>query len=665
MYSKKYLCAAVLSTLLPLAAMAAAPVPAASATFAGKMEGNTALVTSAGTQVTGAPGWSVRRDGALTFFEAPEEGNRIVLVDTTAADANAAISAAWAQAGGKNAARKPDTVAPSTARFGWDERIIATYNIPDEEKAVAQAVALRKGSAWTVMLLEGTPAVLSKRGAAIGLMTSSLAPKGYMPENFAGKTPNKIDAARIAQFRDFLAQAIKDAGVPGAGFALLDGGKVVHAGGVGVRELGKPALVDANTMFMAASNTKGMSTLLLAKLADQGKLRWDQPVTQVYPAFKLGTDAVTAQVLIKHLVCACTGLPRQDMEWLFEFKDATALTSMKLLGTNSPTSGFGELFQYNNLMASAAGYIGGALAYPKMELGKAYDKAMEQHIFAPLGMRQTHFDMARALRGNHASPHATSLSEQVKVLSQDFNYSVVPHRPAGGVWTTAADFARYVQLEANEGKLPSGRQLVSKENLLARRAPQVASGKNASYGMGLFKEQVAGIDVVYHGGSLFGYKSNFYLLPESGIGAVILTNSDEGQRLLRPVLRRLMELVYDAAPEAAEDIKTSARRGAVARASMAKLNTSPSDPAIVAQLAERYSNPLLGEIRIRQQGGQTLMDIGEAQMSFATRKNASGNAMLVTDMPGFEGLELTLGKADGKRILTMNDAQHEYRFTEL
>lgn len=663
MFSKKYLCAAVLSTLLPFAAVAAAPV--ASATFAGKMEANTALVTSAGTQITGAPGWSVRRDGALIFFEAPEEGNRIVLFDTTAADANAAMSAAWARVGGKNARRQPTTVAPSTARFGWEERIIATYEIPDEEKAVAQAVAFRRGSAWTVMLLEGTPAVLSKRGAAVGLMTSSLAPNGYKPENFAGKTPNKLDAARIAQFREFLTQAILDAGVPGAGFALLDGGKVVHTGGVGVRERGKPALVDANTMFMAASNTKGMSTLLLAKLADQGKLRWDQPVTQLYPSFKLGTDAVTSQVLIKHLVCACTGLPRQDMEWLFEFKDATAQTSMKMLGTNSPTSGFGELFQYNNLMASAAGYVGGALANPKMELGKAYDKAMEQHIFAPLGMRQTHFDMARALRGNHASPHATNSSEQVKVLSQDFNYSVMPHRPAGGVWTTAADFARYVQLEANEGKLPSGKQLVSKENLLARRAPQVASGKNATYGMGLFKEQVSGVDVVYHGGSLFGYKSNFYLLPESGIGAVILTNSDEGQRLLRPVLRRLMELVYNATPEAAEDIKTSAKRGALARASMAKLNTSPADPAIVSQLAERYSNPLLGEIRIRSQGSQTMMDIGETQISFATRKNASGSAMLVTDMPGFEGLELTLGKADSKRILTMSDAQHEYRFTEL
>ncbi len=662
MFSKKLLCAAVLSTLLPLSALAAEA--AGSATFAGKMEGNTPVLTSAGTQVTGAPGWSVRRDRDLTFFEAPEEGNRITVFDTTATDANAAISAAWARVGGKNAARQPTTVAPATARSGWDERVIASYVIPSEEKAVVQAVALRAGSTWTVMLLEGTPATADKRGAALDLMISSLSPRGYQAENFAGKTPNRLDAQRVAQFRAFLAQAIEDLGVPGVGFALLDKGTVVHAGGVGVRALGNPAAVDGDTMFMAASNTKGMSTLLLAKLADQGKLRWDQPVTQLYPAFKLGTEAVTSQVLVKHLVCACTGLPRQDMEWIFEFKDATPLTSMKMLGTNSPTSGFGELYQYNNLMAAAAGYVGGALVHPKMELGTAYDKAMEQHIFAPLGMRHTHFDMARALRSNHASPHATSLAGQVTLLAQGFNYAIVPHRPAGGVWTTAADLARYVQLEASAGQLPNGKQLVSKENLLARRAPQVASGKNTTYGMGLEVERVAGVDVLFHGGSLLGYKSNFYLLPESGIGAVILTNSDEGGRLLRPAMRRLMELVFDAKPEAAEDVKVAAKRATVARAAAAKLNTSPADATIVAQLAARYSNPRLGEIHIRRQGSQTLIDTGEMQISVASRKNASGKAMLVTDMPGFTGLDLSVGEQGNKRTLTLNTAQHEYIFTE-
>ena len=77
--------------------------------------------------------------------------------------------------------------------------------------------------------------------------------------------------------------------MPGLSFSLVQDGKVVHVGGLGVKELGKPAKVDADTLFIAASNTKALATLLLAKLADEGKLAWDQPVTQLYPRSSSGT----------------------------------------------------------------------------------------------------------------------------------------------------------------------------------------------------------------------------------------------------------------------------------------------------------------------------------------------------------------------------------------
>src|SRR5258708_10482101 len=121
---------------------------------------------------------------------------------------------------------------------------------------------------------------------------------------------------------------MKKLGVPGASMALISGGQVVYEGGLGVRELGKPTPVDANALFRAAANTKGRTTLLLARLADEKKLHWEQPVTQIYPAFKLGDADTTKKVLVRHLVCACTGLPRQDLEWIFEFQQATPASSL-------------------------------------------------------------------------------------------------------------------------------------------------------------------------------------------------------------------------------------------------------------------------------------------------------------------------------------------------
>ena len=64
---------------------------------------------------------------------------------------------------------------------------------------------------------------------------------------------------------------------------------------------------------MIASNTKSMATMLLAKLVDEGKIGWDDPVVKDYPAFRLGSDATTAKTRIRDLVCACTGPAAQGL----------------------------------------------------------------------------------------------------------------------------------------------------------------------------------------------------------------------------------------------------------------------------------------------------------------------------------------------------------------
>ena len=157
---------------------------------------------------------------------------------------------------------------------------------------------------------------------------------------------------------------MKSTGVPGVGIGLIENGKVVFADGFGLRELGRPEKVDAATLFMVASNTKAMTTLMLGKLVDARKLTWETPVTELLPSFRLGDAATTAQVRVKHLICACTGLPRQDYEWLFQYEGITPDSVLATLGTMQPTSKFGEAFQYSNPLAAAAGFVGGHVAYP-------------------------------------------------------------------------------------------------------------------------------------------------------------------------------------------------------------------------------------------------------------------------------------------------------------
>ena len=276
------------------------------------------------------------------------------------------------------------------------------YETSPNERAVIQAIALRAGTTWTVLLIDGTDPTVEKRSAPIDLIYESLRPKGYQRESFAGRQAHPLDAARIAQLTDFVQNSMKLLGIPGVGLALIDHDKVVFQGGFGERELGKPEQGGREHTLYGGFEYKGDDDATAGGIGGPGKLRWDEPVVQAYPPFKLGDADTTKKVLVENLICACTGLPRQDLEWLFEFKNATPESELALLGTMQPTSKFGEVFQYSNLMATAAGYIGGHIVYPSLELGAAYDKAMQAMVFGPLKMDVTTFDYARALASNHA-----------------------------------------------------------------------------------------------------------------------------------------------------------------------------------------------------------------------------------------------------------------------
>ncbi len=649
--------------ILRLVAMTSVAVFAALAAPPEKLAADSSRATPGGATFTAPAGWSVGAGASSAILESPEQDTHVAVVDVHAADAAAAVAAAWAIY--RPDSKRPLKLAtPSPARNGWDERRTFEYETSPNERAVVEAIALRAGDAWTVAIFDGTEPTFEKRGAQLSLIIESLRPKGYQRETFVGRKALGLNPERIEELKSFVQASMKKLGIPGASLALIDGGQVVYEGGLGVRELGQPGKVDENTLFMAASNTKGMTTLLLAMLADEKKLQWDQPVTQIYPSFKLGDAETTRQVLVHHLVCACTGLPRQDMEWLFEFKNATPASSLALLGTMQPTSRFGELFQYSNLMAAAAGYIGGHLYDPSRELGAAYDDAMQKKIFDPLGMKSTTFDMERAQKVNHASPHGDDVNGKPAVANMALNYSMVPHRPAGGVWTSAHDLSRYVQLELALGKLPNGKRLVSEENLLIRRNPQVAIGEDQYYGMGLMIDKTWGVPVIHHGGSMLGYKSDLMFLPDYGIGAVLLTNSDNGQLLLRPLMRRLLEVAFDGKPEAVGDIDARAANHQASLAKDRERLVVPANGAEVAKLAGHYTSSALGDLTVLHVNAATVFDFGEWKSAVASRKNDDGTISFITIDPAVDGFEFVVGERGGKRVLVIRDGQHEYVFNE-
>ena len=175
---------------------------------------------------------------------------------------------------------------------------------------------------------------------------------------------------------------------PGMAIAVVKDDKTVMAKGYGVRELGKPDKVDADTLFAIASNTKAFTTASLAILVDEKKIAWNDKVSKYLPDFQLYDPWVTNELTIRDIVSHRVGLDTfsGDLLWY----DTTYPTDeiLRRVRFLKPVSSFRTRYGYQNLMYIAAG--------PHRREG--FRQALG-------GIRQgTHPDAARYGSHNHQRP---------------------------------------------------------------------------------------------------------------------------------------------------------------------------------------------------------------------------------------------------------------------
>ena len=260
------------STAVAVALFVSIPAPAATRADASQAEaaGPEAPVTTPGGRATFLlpDGWASTVQGNAVILAPPEaDGSRVAIVEAAATTADDAVAEAWEVLG-----LAPDFLLATDGapRDGWEQRRFYNYDVPVNAKRIITASAFRKGTGWTVIAYDVGQAVAEKRSSQFGKLGQRFQPAGYTRENFAGRDAHKFDAARLAQVADFIEAMRRDFEVPGVAIGIIEDGKVVMSRGFGVRRLGESTPVDGDTRFMIASNTKALTTLMLAKLVDAG-----------------------------------------------------------------------------------------------------------------------------------------------------------------------------------------------------------------------------------------------------------------------------------------------------------------------------------------------------------------------------------------------------------
>lgn len=444
--------------------------------------------------------------------------------------------------------------------------------------------------------------------------------------DLSGATPLPLTEKRLASFEAYIAMALAEAGVPGAAVAVVQNGAVAFAQGFGVRELGRPAPVTADTLLRIGSVTKSFSSLLAATLVDAGRLTWQTPLVDLLPDFAVADPELTARLTVRDAFCACSGLPRRDLEFMFRGNDLTPERMITEMVDLSLTAPYGEKYQYSNQMVGAGGFAAAvADGGSPTDLSHAYEIALRERVLNPIGMPRTTDVLSDVVAGNdYAAPHGADVAGTLRPmpLLEDDTW-LVSVAPSGALWSSATEMARYLQTELSRGISADGVRVVSAENLertwqlgvalhIPPEAPPDIAAFAGHYGLGWVVGAYRGQRAVWHSGGTLGFTSLLTFLPEADLGIVVLTNSvgSAAGPLSYAVTFRLFELLFDQPASFAAEQAPGRAAAAQAQADFVA-HLGQVDPQAVTPFLGTYANPALGSARLTWRDGTLHLAAGQ------------------------------------------------------
>lgn len=434
----------------------------------------------------------------------------------------------------------------------------------------------------------------------------------------------------IARYNAYVAQAVRDWRVPGLTVTVVKDGRVLLKKGYGVRVLGQQERVDTQTLFAMASTTKAMTAACLGMLVDEGKLRWDDPVTNYLPDFQLYDPAVTREVRVRDLLIHNTGVGNADFLWAaLQIPQEEILRRMRLL---KPAYSFRSGFVYQNIMYMAAGKVIEKIS------GQPWAAFIRTRIFEPLSMRRTQALFREVTDANRAKPHMI-INDTIRLVDSRVEEGLVDAvNAAGSVWSCSDDLAHWMQCMLDSARF-GGKTLLKpatwaelfKPQTLVTDAEfyptqQLTKPVWKTYGLGWFQHDYRGHRVNFHTGSLTGMVAIHGQLPEARLAVYVQGNLDHAELRHALMYRAFDEFALGADRDWSADflklyggIRQRAKQARLKADSARVLNTAPSLP--LTAYVGQYTDPFYGNVDVTLKDRKLHVAVNNLLTGFLTHWN--------------------------------------------
>jgi CubicO group peptidase (beta-lactamase class C family) len=433
--------------------------------------------------------------------------------------------------------------------------------------------------------------------------------------------------------------------LPGIAVGVIEDGRVVYTATRGETVAGSGQPVTPRTLFKIASNSKAMTTALLGRLVDEGKLAWDDPVTKYLPDFRMSDPWVTKNMRVADLLTHSSGLPEGGGDLMLwpEPNDFTRQDIIHGLRYIKPGYGFRSQYQYDNLLYVVAGEVAAAAG------GAPYETLMRREVFEPLGLSRCQVGRwDRDAVGEVAQPHYRKDGRNLPMREDGPIVPAITSDAAGGIRCDLTDMLAWAQnwLAPTPAQLKwlssTQRQVLQAPHMLIPVSDQRRAWDRThvmAYGYGWRMADVDGQWVVWHTGTLGGMYSMLALLPDRRSGFVFMINgeAEDARTVLGEVLTKHFTAPGDGRGVAwyADALdRHAAQRPAAARPPDASAATAVAPSAFA--WSGRWRDPWFGEITLCPRDGRVEWAARKSPRMHGTVRQLGQRYLVRWDDPGVD-----------------------------
>ena len=498
------------------------------------------------------------------------------------------------------------------------------------------------------------PTPATRPTSSVGVVTTD---KPYVPIEFTTEMLATFDAA--------VGEALTTFGIVGASVALFHGDQIVYNKGFGARDVETGGAVTTNTRFRIGSNAKSMTSLLLARYVDDGLTTWDTRVLDLWPAFVGPSPELTESLTLHQLLGMGSGVAEPEtIEFSVSSGGVDALQLLHTIPYLEVIAGDNEQYYYNNTLVAAAPYLVMlADGTDPADLQERYAADVAALVFGPIGMTDA---LVAADPRPFGSDHATGYQLDLDQNAQRVPFvSIGGYGPAGTIFASSTDMAKYLITQSQLGVAPDGTVVVSKENVRRTHQPGVlvppdshnglpglllVDTQQTNYALGWFDEVFNdGQRMLWHAGGIDGFASLMGFLPEHGVGFVALTNNEPsiGGLFNFSIQASFLDVLFglnDTIPAVLATVPPSNRQ----RDADLAATTRPVDPAAVAPYLGLYSGGFSLEL------DDADLELHHDIRTMRVRAVDSGDYVIVNGPSVVRSKTLTLATDDrGTRTMTI------------